>query len=94
MLLLEYHDNDGLSNYRRVLATLLKRYWWDKKAFDCKACCKNCVVCNRAKPYRRGAASLHPLGVPEYHWEIVEIDYVTDLPRSGSHGYISVFIMV
>jgi hypothetical protein len=38
---------------------------------------------------------LHPLGVPEYPWEIViGINYVSDMPRSGSHGYTSVFIMV
>ena len=61
--------------------------------FDCKAYGQNCNVCNRAKPDRRGAASLHPLAVPEYPWEIVGIDYVTDLPRSGLHGYTSVFIM-
>jgi hypothetical protein len=37
---------------------------------------------------------LQPLGIPEYPWEIVGIDYVTDLPKSGTDGYISVFIMV
>ncbi len=37
---------------------------------------------------------MHPLGVPEYPWEIVGIDYVTDLPKSGSNCYTSVFIMV
>jgi len=37
---------------------------------------------------------LHPLGVTEYPWEIVGIDYATDLPRSGSHNYTSVFIMI
>jgi hypothetical protein len=94
ILLFEYHDNCGHSNYRRVLASLLKRFWWDKMAFDCKAYCRNCIVCNRAKPDRRGRAMLHPLGVPEYPWEIVGIDYVTDLPKSGVHGYTSVFIMV
>jgi hypothetical protein len=30
MLLLEYRDNVGHSNPHRVLAILLKRYWWDK----------------------------------------------------------------
>jgi hypothetical protein len=52
------------------------------------------VICNRAKPDRKGGASLQPLGVPEYPWEIVGIDYVTDLPKSGSFGHTAVFIMV
>ncbi len=38
--LLEYHDNVGHFNHRRFLATLLKRYWWDKMAFDCKTYCQ------------------------------------------------------
>ena len=37
---------------------------------------------------------MHSLGLPENPWEIVGIDYVTDLHWSGSHGYIYVFIMV
>ncbi len=93
-LLLEYHDNDGHSNHRRVLVTLLKRYLWVKKAFDCEAYCQNYIICNRAIPDRRGGSRLHPLGVPEYPWEIVGIDYVTDLTKSGSNCYTSVFIMV
>ena len=40
------------------------------------------------------AFRLHPLGVPEYPWEIVGIYYVTDSPRSGAYGYTSVLIMV
>ena len=62
--------------------------------FDYKSHCQRCIVCNRAKPDRRGGAALQPLGIPEYRREIVGIDYVTDLPKSGTDGYTSVFIMV
>ncbi len=61
---------------------------------DCKLYSQYCVICNRAKPDRRGGATLQPLGTPEHPWEIVGIDYVTDLPKSGLHGYTTVFIMV
>jgi len=94
VLLLEYHDNASHSNHPCVLATLLKQYWWDKMAFDFKIYCQIWIVCNIAKPDRRGASRLHPLGVSRYPWEIVGIDYFTDLPRSVPHGYTSVFIMV
>ena len=56
-LLIEYQNNGGHPNYRRLMASLLKRYWWDKMTFDCKTYCQHCVVCNRAKPDRRGGAS-------------------------------------
>ena len=52
------------------------------------------MICNRAKPDRRGGASLHPLGIPEYHWGIFGIDYVTDLPKSGLHCHTVVLMMV
>jgi hypothetical protein len=52
------------------------------------------VICNRAKPDRRGGASLQPLGIPEYPWEIVGIDYVKDIPISGLYDHKFVFTMV
>ncbi len=51
------------------------------------------MICNRAKPDRKGGPSLQPLEIPEYTWEIVEIDYVTDLPKRGLYGHIPGFIM-
>ena len=60
---------------------------------DCKLYCQHCVIRNRAKPDRRSGASLQPLGISEYPWEIVGIDYATDLPKSGLYGHATLFIM-
>ena len=38
---------------------------------------------NRSKPCGQGSSSLSPLGVPNYPWEIVGMDFVTDLPKSS-----------
>jgi hypothetical protein len=62
--------------------------------FDCKAYCSNRVVCNRAKPSRQGSSSLSPLGVPNYTWEIVGMDFVTDLPKSSKNNFTGVVILV
>ena len=37
LLLDEYHDNVGHPNWRRLLATMLKRFMWERMSFDCKA---------------------------------------------------------
>ena len=37
LLLTEYHDNDGHPNWRRLLTTLLKRFWWEWTSFYYKA---------------------------------------------------------
>ncbi len=92
-LVIEYHDNVGHPNYRRLMALLLKRFRWDKMTFDRKSHCQHCVVYKRAKPGRKGGAALQPLGIPEYPWEIVGIDYVNDLPKSGTYGHTPVFMV-
>ena len=63
-------------------------------SFDCKNHCSNCVVCNRAKPSRQGSASMSPLGVPEYPWEVVGMDSVTYLPKSSKLQYTAILILV
>jgi len=70
-LLVEYHDNVGHPNYHRLMALLLKRFRWDKMTFDCTSHCQPCIVCNKAKPDRRGGAALQPLGILEYSWEFL-----------------------
>ena len=92
-LMHELHDANGHPSWRRLLASLLKRYWWRHIAADCKKYCAECIVCNRSKPIRRGAAPIHPLPVPEFPWHTVGLDYVTDLRKSGKHGYTAVMIV-
>jgi len=87
-LLIKKHDKVGQLNYRRFIASLLKRFWrvWMTSNFE--SYCQHCFVCNRAKPDRRGGAALQPLRNPKYLWEIVEIDNVTNLVESdGMYGY-------
>jgi hypothetical protein len=93
-LLIEYHDNVGHLNYRRLMASLLKQFLWDRMTFAGKSHCQRCVVCKRAKPDRRGGAALQSLGIRESPWKIAGIDYVTHVPKSRIDGYTTVFIMV
>ena len=90
----EMHDNAGHSNWRRLLATVLKRFWWRGVAADCKAYCMKCIECDLSKPHRRGQAPVHPLLVPQYPWEVVGVDFVTSLPKSGKEGYTAVMILI
>jgi hypothetical protein len=94
LLLTEYHDNAGHPNRRRLLANLLKRFGCERMPFDCEIHCSNCVVCNRAKPNRQGSASLPPLGVPEYPWKVIGMDFVTDLPKSSKLLCTAILILV
>jgi len=93
-MLTEYHDNVGHPNWRRLLATLLKELWWERMSFDCKTHCSNFVVCNRARPSRQGFTSLSPLGVPNYPWEIADMDFVTDLLKNSKYNFIVFLVLV
>jgi hypothetical protein len=63
-------------------------------SFDCKAYCSNFVVCNSTKPSIQDSSSLTPLGVPNYSWEIVGMDFVTDLPKSSKYNFTVILILV
>ena len=43
-LLLEYYDNVGHPHYRRLIASLLTRYWRDKMTLDCELYCQYFVI--------------------------------------------------
>ena len=49
-MLFEYHDNVSHPNYRRLMFSLLKHYWWVKMTLDCKLYCQHSVNCNRPNP--------------------------------------------
>ena len=94
LLLSEYHDSAGHPGWKRLMAILMKKYWWKGIMNDCKNYVGKCVVCNRAKPDRRGCAPVNPLPVPAYPWEVVGVDYITNLPKSGKHKYTAVMAVV
>ena len=37
---------------------------------------------------------MSPLGLPNYPWEIVGMDIVTDLPKSSKHNLTAILILV
>ena len=85
-LLHEYHDciaGGGHSSPKRTLAKIMEKFWWRQMSADVQKYCRECVVCKRAKPVRRGPAPLDTLPVPDHPWQIVGLDYVTSLPESG-----------
>ena len=37
---------------------------------------------------------MYPLGVPNYPWKIVGLDFVTDLPKSSKYNFTAILILV
>ena len=55
----------------------MARFWWRQISADVQKFCRECVVCNRAEPDRRGPARpLDVLPLPQFPWEIVGVDFI------------------
>ena len=42
-----------------------------------------CMKAQKHKPF----SELHPLKIPEEQWDVVSVDFITELPDLDSHGF-------
>jgi hypothetical protein len=60
---------------------------------DVKAFVASCTVCLQAKPDRaKYPGLLSPLPVPAESWQVISMDFIEGLPRSGSANCILVVV--
>lgn len=66
------------------LRKLKQLFSWKGMRAHVKQFVQECVVCKRAKPERaRYPGLLEPLPVPKQFWQMLTMDFVKGLPRSG-----------
>jgi len=54
--------------------------------------CKACNLCLQTKAQHcKPIGKLHPLPIPENHWDTVSIDFISELPKS--HGYDAIMVV-
>ncbi|KAL4014301.1 hypothetical protein IC575_026501 [Cucumis melo] len=69
-------------------------YWWRNMKREVADFVSRCLVCLQVKALRQKPAGLlQPLGVPEWKWESVSMDFITGLPRTLK-GYIVIWVVV
>ena len=55
--------------------------------------CKDCNLCLQTKVHHhKPIGELHPLPVPENCWDVVSVNFITELPEL--HGYDAVIVVV
>jgi hypothetical protein len=58
-----------------------QKYWWYGLKRDVAAHVAMCDVCQRVKAeHQRPAGLLHPLKIPEWKWEEIDMDFIVGLP--------------
>ncbi|KAK6160734.1 hypothetical protein DH2020_004115 [Rehmannia glutinosa] len=73
---------------------LKKNFWWVNMKNQVVENVAKCLTCQRVKAeHQRPSGLLQPLAIPEWKWEKVTMDFVTDLPRTRS-GHDSIWVIV
>ena len=78
----------------RTCHLLRQTFWWPTLYRDVEQFVATCDFCQRNKASnRKPAGLLQPLPIPEFRWESVSMDLITDLPRTkAGHTAIVVFV--
>uniref|UniRef100_A0A803TEJ3 Gypsy retrotransposon integrase-like protein 1 n=1 Tax=Anolis carolinensis TaxID=28377 RepID=A0A803TEJ3_ANOCA len=77
----------------KTVQLITRNYWWPKMRQDILRYCDSCAVCQQSKtPVGRPRGLLSSLPVPERPWQIISMDFISDLPRSG--GYTCIWVVV
>ena len=95
-LLQETHDNPWESAHAgssRLFHRLAARFYWPRMWTDVVAYTRTCDVCQKTKPDKRGPnGKLLPHSIPLLPFEVVSLDLITGLPKSGSYDAVLVIV--
>jgi hypothetical protein len=80
--------------YQKTMATVKSHYFWPGMKKDIGEYIARCMECQKVKAeHRHPAGLLQPLPIPEWKWEVVTMDFITGLPRTGKqHDSIMVVV--
>jgi hypothetical protein len=91
----QHHDTKvaGHAGRWKTLELVARSYWWPQMSRYIGTYCRTCDMCLRTKKDRRAPVGhLQPLAIPQYPWQIVSVDFITELPEAN--GYDAVMVAV
>ena len=91
-----HHDTPFAGHVDRdcTVHLVLQTYWWPDLERDVRQYVSTCHHCQRNKASNeKPAGLLQTLPVPEFRWQWVTADFITDLPETkAGHTAIVVFV--
>uniref|UniRef100_A0A670K5Z9 Gypsy retrotransposon integrase-like protein 1 n=1 Tax=Podarcis muralis TaxID=64176 RepID=A0A670K5Z9_PODMU len=94
-VLKQLHDSPTVGHFgqHKTMLLVTREFWWPRVREDVREYVRGCDRCQRAKGERAAPAGLlEPLPTPGRPWEVVSIDFMTDLPKS--RGKTAVMVVV
>ena len=85
-ILKEMHNvmHDGYPRYQKTVATVKSHYFWLGMKKEIVEYIARCMECKKVKvEHRHPTGLLKPLPIPEWKWEVVTMDFITEFPRTG-----------
>jgi hypothetical protein len=96
MILNEMHNVPyaGHPGYQKIVAAVKSHYFWPGMKKEIAEYIARCMECQKVKAeHRHPTGLLQPLPIPEWKWEVVTMDFITGLPRTGKqHDSIMVVV--
>ncbi|TYZ69122.1 hypothetical protein PybrP1_010231, partial [[Pythium] brassicae (nom. inval.)] len=87
----ECHDSPTAAHpgSRRTFLRCAQWYYWKTMQQDIKEYVKSCETCVRWKhDHQRKNGLLMPIPIPDRCWQVVSMDFITGLPKSGEFDAI------
>ena len=95
-ILSETHDEPtGVAHvgYHRTYNKLTSVYYWPQMSRDIKRFVVSCDICQKVKLKRHAPIGLlQPIPIPEQPYEVVTMDFITELPLSDGFDCILVIV--
>nr|GEY96709.1 putative reverse transcriptase domain-containing protein [Tanacetum cinerariifolium] len=78
----------------KMYQDMKKLYWWPNMKADIATYVNKCLTCAKVKAeHQRPSGLLVQPKIPEWKWENITMDFVTELPKS-SQGYDTIWVIV
>ncbi|GJS08082.1 putative reverse transcriptase domain-containing protein [Tanacetum coccineum] len=69
-------------------------YWWPNMKADIATYVSKCLTCAKVKvEHQRPSGLLVQPNIPEWKWEKITMDFITNLPKTAA-GYDSIWVIV
>ena len=78
----------------KMYHTLREHYWWKGMKKEITDFISRCLTCQQVKAeHQKAVGKIHPLPIPVWKWDKINMDFVTGLPRTRrKHDVIWVIV--